>query len=360
MKIVIVGHNHPSVGHGVSIGIARYAYYLAQELNSLGHDAKLVIRDEGVGDEDWLVKVKAPKASWLYYPFFAARKVKQMNADVFHADYVTTNYALHGTGKKPRVASIHDVIPLLQNTKTLATLKDRLGNAWYKFCFKKVKYANAVTLLTETARQEAIELTDIPEEKLFVSSVGVDENTFFPLKNKKHEGFKIGYLGGCDLVSRKNVGLLVKGFVQLREKYPDAELHLAGPGSKPETFKGFDLSGFVFHGFVPDDKINEYYNSLDVFVFPSLGEGFGLPPVEAMSAGTPVVACNSTTMPEIIGDAGMLIENNVQSMFEVLEKLYTNRKQLKPMSKKGLVQAKKYTWKTITKQTVDIYSKVVE
>ena len=357
MRITLLSHTTPYSGvTGISIGISKYIYNLAVELRKMNHNVELFIRDDYKPKENWIKTVYSPKYTWILYPSFLGRKIKSKFSDVYHADYVTTGAALMNKNKRPAVVSIHDVIPFTYNKKHM-TLTDKIRLKWYMHNFKKIEKADAITVLSEYSKKQAIKYTNIPEEKIYVTYPGVDFNMYFPLKKKPHKNIRIGYLGGLD--GRKNVTLLVEAFNDIVRSRSKIELHIGGTGKNLKEFRNLNIKNAFFYGFIPNNKINSFYNSLDIFVFPTLNEGFGFPPLEAMACGVPVVACNTSSMPEAVGDAGILVEPSKEKMVETLNNLIENKNLRERLSKKGLKRAKKFTWKACAKKTLEIYKEVL-
>jgi glycosyltransferase involved in cell wall biosynthesis len=115
----------------------------------------------------------------------------------------------------------------------------------------------------------------------------------------------------------------------------------------------------IFTGYVDGDDIPALYNAAKIFAFPSLYEGFGLPPLEAMASGTPVISSNTSSMPEVIGDAGVLLPPEDESQWAAaIVDLLTDEKKWELHRKKGLIQAKRFSWERCAAETVAVYEKV--
>ncbi len=352
MKVTMLAHTVPQSGvAGISMGISTFMYNIALELLKKKQDVELFIRNDYLPAEKWITTVRSPKFSWFVYPFFLGRRIAGADADVFHADYVTTGAPLISRNKRPSVVSLHDVIPFTYGPDISAM--DRIRVMWYMRNLKKIEAADAITVLSEHAKKEAITCTSIPRDKLHVVYAGVDLDRHFPLRKEPHKKLRIGYFGGLD--GRKNVGLLVESFRRIVESRNDVELHVGGGGKNLEPFREMGMKNAVFHGRIDEHRKNEFLNSLDIFVFPSLIEGFGLPPLEAMACGVPVVVSNSSSLPEVVGDAGILVQPTVDRMTKGITTLLDDASLRKRLARRGLEQAKRFTWEKCAAQMRGVY-----
>jgi len=356
MKVTMLAHTTPQSGvAGISMGISKFMYNIALELIKKKHEVGLLVRNDYRPDEDWIKTVNSPKISWFFYPFFLGRMIGDMESDVYHADYVTTGAPLVSKNKRPNVVSLHDVIPFTYDQKDLSVM-DRIRVIWYIRNVKKIEKADAVTVLSEHARNEALKYTAIPKENLHVVYAGVDLDRHFPLKKRPHKKIRIGYLGGLD--GRKNVGLLVSSFKRIVETRNDVELHVGGGGENLEVFKAMNIKNATFYGKIAENQKNVFLNSLDIFVFPSLMEGFGLPPLEAMACGVPVVASDASSIPEVVGDGGLLSKPTEDAMVKSITRLLDNPSLRKRMARRGLDNARTFTWKRCAEQALEVYEAV--
>ena len=112
----------------------------------------------------------------------------------------------------------------------------------------------------------------------------------------------------------------------------------------------------VFTGYVPDEDLPGLYNAADLFVFPSLYEGFGIPPLEAMSCGTPVITSNTSSLPEVIGDAGIMVDpHHIDGLAEAMHRVLTDEALRKGMIEKGLQRAKLFSYEKEARETLKVY-----
>ncbi len=359
MKITLLGHTVPYSGvTGVSRGISKYIYNLGQGLVNDGNDVRLYVRDDGFhARENWVKKIPAPTFSWIPYPIFALPKILMTKSDIFHSDWITTGYPLVVARKKHVVVSAHDVIPFTYDWKNLSP-GDKIRTMWYMKCFNAIKNANAIIFMSEYARSEAKKYTDLKDDQMFVVHNGIDHSAFFPVKKQKHKKLRIGYFGGLD--GRKNVTLLVESFKILNKIYDNLELHVGGTGKNLETFRKMKIPNAHFYGYIPDSKLNEFCNSLDIFVFPSLQEGFGFMLLEAMSCGVPTVAVNSGSSQEIAGKNSLMVQPIIESMVKGISKLIESEKLRDKLAVGGLDRSNEFTWEKCTNDTLNIYERIIE
>jgi len=163
----------------------------------------------------------------------------------------------------------------------------------------------------------------------------------------------------------KNLGSLIDAFKELQKKHP--ELHLVLAGKRDALYKRHerrvnreDIDNVVFTDFVTEGQLRWLYENCTAYVFPSLSEGFGLPGLEAMAHGAPVVSSNATCLPEIYGDAAEYFDpRDVDDMVKKINKVLTNDKRRKELVKLGKKQAGKYSWQRMAEQTLAVYDNIL-
>ena len=163
----------------------------------------------------------------------------------------------------------------------------------------------------------------------------------------------------------KNLRRLVKAFRLIKEQHPTLRLFLVGKkeyhAKRLEKWvAGQDVSGAVFTGFVPDAELKWLYENAAAYVFPSLSEGFGLPGLEAMVHGCPVVSSNATCLPEVYEDAAHYFDPlDVDDMAQKISEVIDNDKLRSSLVEKGRKQAAKYSWRRMAEQTLEVYNQVL-
>ena len=198
---------------------------------------------------------------------------------------------------------------------------------------------------------------------------GVDPGVFYPRSEKEKEEVKkkygiakpfILYLG--TLEPRKNVPAVLKAYAGLPNRR-DFNLVLAGKKGwlYEEIFRTVGDLGLeedvIFTGYVPEEDRPKLMSAAEVFVFPSFFEGFGMPVVEAQACGTPVIASNTTSLPEAVGDGGVLVDpKNISQLAEALEEVLSSGSLREKLVKKGLANARRFNWEDSGAKIVRIFN----
>jgi glycosyltransferase involved in cell wall biosynthesis len=245
------------------------------------------------------------------------------------------------------------------------------GRRLYLTAFTRltVRRARAVIAISDYTREEVVRLLGVPRERIHVTHLGVDGD-FRPLPPDQVEAFRrqrglperyLLYLG--NLEPRKNLPRLVQAYARTGLDIP---LVLAGAKgwSYSELFRtveSLDLAGQVlFPGFVPREELPLWYNGATAFLYPSLYEGFGLPPLEAMACGTPVLVSNTSSLPEVVGEAGILVPpDDVEAMAGALQRLVQDTGLRARLRQQGLERTRLFTWERMAQQTVALYQRVL-
>jgi glycosyltransferase involved in cell wall biosynthesis len=274
------------------------------------------------------------------------------------------------------------VAPLLAPCPTLVTVYDlsflrtperfRRGNRWYLQMFTRwsCRRARRIIAISENTRRDLVALFGIPPERVDVVPPGVSPS-FGPLPPDQVAAFRrakglperfVLYLG--TLEPRKNLITLLEAFARLR---PGVKLVLAGGTGWmfAEVFARVQALGLegkvVFPGYVPDEELPLWYNAATVFVYPSLYEGFGMPPLEALACGTPVVVSNASALPEAVGDAGVLVRPDaVDEWAQALERLLDDAALRAELGARGRAHAARFSWERAAAGTVAVYHRILE
>jgi len=234
---------------------------------------------------------------------------------------------------------------------------------WYNYMLPRLcKNASHIITISEFSRQRLIELFNVPDSKITMIYNGTGE-----LKKKLEpqiSPIKIPFdryvLSLGSLEPRKNIPLLLNSWRNLLSKIPeDIGLVVVGGKGSERIFKDAGLQQIPrrvhFTGHIPDEHVSQLYLNSLFFIYLSVYEGFGLPPLEAMSLGTPVITGNRTALPEVVGDAGLLIDPYSQSACEhaMLRLIHDQELRMK-LSVRSAIQADRFNWKNASRQTWDV------
>jgi len=249
---------------------------------------------------------------------------------------------------------------------------------WHRFLMsvkQEAKSADKIIAVSESTKQDLIDLYKLPEDKIRVIYSGVGEEF---MKNESrsmnHESWAkikknyklpekfILYFGTIE--PRKNITGLIRAFEILKGKnrnFGDLNLVIAGGRGwlYNDIFKKAATSKFneqiIFTGFVePEDKVY-LYNLASLFVYPSFFEGFGFPPLEAMACGVPVITSNTSSLPEVTGDAGLMIDPyDIDELAWAMEEVLTDKNLSEELSRRGLERAKMFSWDKCASETLKL------
>jgi len=295
--------------------------------------------------ERWKYRVIGPGKFWTRWRLPLDLYFHRPRPDVF----LSLSHYAPKWAPCPRVVCVMDLSFLKFGEAFKPAVRWQLVN-WTR---ESVRKAAQVITISEFDKREIVKHYGYPEEKIKVVYPGVSEmfrifkgrtlDSQGPtLRNKKY----LLFVGTRQ--AKKNLGRLIEAFGRVREKFPDIELVIAGKiwpqfaGMKDQIHP----SGVRYLGFVPEADLPGLMAGAEGLIIPSLYEGFGIPATEAMSVGTPVLASNVTSLPEIVGGAGILFDPyDVKSIAAAIERLLC----LKPMDRqrlieKGKIQAKMFDW----------------
>ncbi|OGB74258.1 hypothetical protein A2V68_00630 [candidate division Kazan bacterium RBG_13_50_9] len=273
----------------------------------------------------------------------------------------------------PSIVTIHDL--------TLWFFAGRTHRGWlkkalYRFVVRRAcQNAKGIIAITKATRDDIVRVLGIPASKITVIYEAVAKR-YRPISNPerlsalKHK-FNIAkpyalYVGQWR--DHKNLVRLIRAFGLLRRRYHlDYQLVLAGKIDNrypqvPDTIRELGLKDeVVLAGYVADTDLPYLYNGAEFFVFPSLYEGFGLPPLEAMACGTPVVSSNVSCMPEVLGDAAYYFDpRKVEAMAKTMAEVAKSYALKRSLKLKGLRQVRQYSFEKMARQTIKLYHRVLE
>ncbi len=388
MKIAINGLflQYPATGTG------QYSLHLLEALAARddGHSYNVFVdpgsfRPAGLGEGVTFREA----ASWP--PAGAPRKLlaeqvgfpgdcRRLGAQVAHVPY----FAPPLVSPCPVVTTVHDLITLLFPEYSASTAV-RAYNALVSAAARR---ADAIIADSQHSARDIVRLLGVPERRVRVVYLAA-EPRFRPAERQEDlDGVRqryglperfIFYIGGLN--RHKNLGVLLQAFAAVRHQLPCAyTLAIAGraQGGNPAVFPDLrqqardlglsvseeDGNGHAgdapcdvrFLRFVPEEDKPLLYGAADLFVFPSLYEGFGLPPLEAMACGTPVVCSRAASLPEIVGDGGLLVDPaDVSALAEAMRAVLSDEALRAGLRARGLAQAARFSWRRTADETAAVY-----
>lgn len=299
---------------------------------------------------------------YLLYPHIVKEKVKKVN--IKHITSQELAYLLMLRKLEKSVITCYDLIPWIYDNNR--SLKWRLNVAG-------LKKANKIITISEFSKDEIVKYLGYPEDNIQVIYPAVDHDHYQERHDK--EILKIFNISENDKVilyvgseqPRKNFSSLIKAFSKLKKILPNAKLLKIGNpqqrGARNKLLKLIETLNLqrdiIFVGYVSEKDLPKFYNAADVLVFPSFYEGFGLPPLESMACGTPVITSNTSSLPEVVGDAGIMIDPyDVDTLAKSMYQILTNDELKNDMIKKGLERAKMFSWEQAAKETSKMYEEV--
>jgi glycosyltransferase involved in cell wall biosynthesis len=237
-----------------------------------------------------------------------------------------------------------------------------------------VSRCDGIITVSEFSKEDIAKTFNFPKEKIFVTHLAA-ENIYRPLNKKECseliksrygiDGDYILYVGGFS--PRKNIVGLIEAFSKLRVKYKkDIKLVIAGKQGKSYSIykkRTQDLGvedSVIFPGFIEIEHLPHLYNASKLLVYPSFYEGFGLPPVEAMACGTPVITSNVTSIPEVLGDSAIFINpHDDDALCSSIYNVLSNTELSDQLTIKGLVRSSELSWNKTARDTLIAYSKII-
>jgi glycosyltransferase involved in cell wall biosynthesis len=382
MKIVMDFRKFDGVVGGVERGVIEITKYVATH----GHQVVLLCKENRLAEVREIFKntlnitfiplqvlthAMSLKNVWIDSKTIQNIAAKE-RADVIHFPY---NWSFPFSKKAPSILTIHDVIPF--------TFREAMGFFRNHFLYRPgirqaCRLHDMIATVSEFSKQDIVKKVGAPADKIQVIPNGLREpskpdeelderlNNRFDLKN----GFILS-VGGIH--ERKNIVRLVHAFSRLvnQKGYPGKLVITGSVSGAPYQIKMKRLCDatikelrmekqVIFTGFIPDEELDSLLRRADFLIYPSLYEGFGIPILEAMRVGTPVITSNLTAMPEVASGTAVLVDPyNIEEMASKMSKLLQNNELCEELSKKGVERARLYSWERTAEQYLELYSETI-
>lgn len=358
------------------VGVGNYIIQFVKALAKMDIDYELIVfaqkgkRDlfDIPNDENlhWvIVPDKSPMYRLIWEQTTFPRLVHRAEVDLLHSLHYTQPVRLGC----PSIVTIHDMTFFL-----FPDLHTRSKRLFFPFAIRSsVRRADALIAISESTRQDSIRLLGVSPQKIFTTQLGitdefrvVKDNELLAKVRKKYdlpEEFVL-YVGLVE--PRKNIPFLIRAYKSLADEGIKHNLVIVGRigWMYQEVFKQIEelgLEGRVqFTGYLPQDDLPMVYNLASLFVYPTKYEGFGLPALEAMACGTPVVTTAISSLPEIVGDAGMLIPpGDEQALASAMAEVLHDSTLFNQLRTRGLQRSEHFTWERTAQQTLKVYQQVL-
>lgn len=378
MKIVMDFRKYDGVIGGVERGVIEISKYVAAH----GHHVVLLCKEKKLSEVEGLFEGEPDIAIVpLQVPTHAmslknARLdsgtiqdvAEREGADVIHFPY---NWSFPFSKKVPTILTIHDVIPF--------TFREAMG-FWRNYLLYKPGIRQAgrlndvIATVSEFSKRDISEQVGVPLGKIRVIPNGLREpfapDTVIDARLNDRFGLQDGFIlnvGGIH--ERKNVVTLVRAFSSLvkQKGYPGKLVVTGSVSGAPYQVKmkklvdaavGETAMGdrVMFTGFIPDEELNSLFRSAAFMIYPSLYEGFGIPILEAMKLGTPVITSNLTAMPEVAGGAALLVDpRDIGDMVSAMDRLLHDEALREELAQKGKQRASSYSWERTSEEYLELY-----
>jgi glycosyltransferase involved in cell wall biosynthesis len=309
------------------------------------------------------VRATLPHTPFIRIPLTLSAELRKNPVDVLHVQFTAPL-----APPCPVVASIHD----LAFEHFPRTFKRRSFMQMRLTVRHTARRASQIITLSEYSRRDIMDTYGIGPERITVTPAAASD-LFAPVtdedelaKIRKIYGLEGDYILSVGSIQpRKNLSRLVTAYSRLRSAHPNAKLPrlvLVGKCAwlYEETLRTISelalSNSVILTGYVPDEHLPALYSGSVCFVYPSYFEGFGLPPLEAMQCGTPVIVGNRTSLPEVVGDAGLLVDPyDIDEIASAIDRLISDSSLRSQLHAKGLEQARRFDWRTTARRTLDVY-----
>jgi len=303
------------------------------------------------------------------------RVLRRAECDVVHIPHL---FWYPRRTRCPYVVTVHDLLTYYQPNSNGSHLKRILHNYLTR---RALGHAARILAVSKFTKNDLCRVYGVRPESIEVIYNAIDDrfargHTTDADRQLISERYQVNYpflLYAGNIKPHKNVGRIIEAFSALKaeleksECLPDLKLIIIGdelskhPDLRRTVIKGAVQNEVRFLGFVPIDVLRIFYDTAKAFVFPSLYEGFGLPPLEAMAHGTPVVTSNLSSLPEVVGNAAVLV--NPENAFEIMRALHRvllDQPLRERLKERGYEQVKRFSWDESARRTLTVYREVAQ
>lgn len=314
------------------------------------------------------VRTTLPHTPLIRIPLTLSAELRKNPVDVLHVQFTAPPFC-----PCPVVLSIHDLsfehLPQTFNRRSRTQLRLTVRHS--------ARRAAQVLSLSEHARRDIIETYGVNEKRITAIPLAAPAH-FGPVEDARelqrvrhNYGIEGDYILSVGSIQpRKNLARLVRAYASLRNSLPSEKLPKLVMVGKcawlyDETLRALDETGVrdsvILTGYVPECDLPPLYSGAMCFVYPSYFEGFGLPPLEAMKCGAPVIVGNTTSLPEVVGDAGLKVDPyDVEAIAAGLKRLVADSELRHELRVKGIARARTFDWRETARRTLSVYQQAVD
>jgi glycosyltransferase involved in cell wall biosynthesis len=312
--------------------------------------------------DNFQLHVLRPKHPLVRIPLSLARRTFLDGIDILHVQYIA---------------------PPFHKGKLITTIHD-LGFFHFRESFSPFERIRSSILIPRNARRAAKIITGSQFSKTDIinklkvndsrieitpygNPIGLTQPQINIIDIRKKYGITKKFIFSLGRLNmRKNLKNLISAYAELRQK-ENVDLNLVIAGKKDylttETLMEVKKSGYdkdiIITGYIPQEELPLFYKTAEIFVYPSLFEGFGLPPLEAMAWGCPVITSNVSSLPEVVGEAALLINpHQIQEITDAMKRVLSNAGLKRQLHEEGKKRAKLFTWEKTAEKTLKIYEDV--
>jgi len=299
------------------------------------------------------------------YRYIQIVKNKVKEGNIKHITSQEFAFLLNSVKLENSIVTCFDLIPWVYDMERSLIWKENM---------KGLKQAEIIITISKFSKDEIVKYLNYPEERIRIIYPAVDHDVYYEKRDKgilsklniSNDEKVVLYVGSE--TPRQNVPVLIEAFSKLKKKIPCIKLVKIGESQSYGARKKIltvinDLKlddDVIFTGYVPEEELPLWYNASDILVYPCDYAGFGLPPLEAMACGTPVITSNTSSLPEVVGDAGIMIDpKDSKLMADKMYELLSDNTIRSEMINKGLKRSRMFQWDEAAKKTLEIYENIL-
>ena len=370
MKLEIVTRNHDR-----PFGLPRYSQSLRKCLEDAGVDFRIAVPSPPGLARPLASLMKAVGADLDTFLTSFPLSISLAEDSVKHFTEETLATLLRFSNFERTIVTVHDISPdWLVDRSVLGSYRYPIYRLFHRLSLAGLREADLIITDTQHIKEQLVAAIGYDERRIVVIPLGVAHDLFRPQSAPPAALNALGLDGdrpyilhvGTD-APRKNVPGVIKAFAQVNRRMPNLLLVKVGkPAWMTEHQKVQDLireldleSSFVAIGHVSDEDLAVLYNGATLLVYPSFYEGFGLPVLEAMACGTPVITSNTSCLPEVAGNAAITVDPyDVEALAGAMHRVLADADLQQDLRRRGLERAAGFTWERTAQETVQVYREV--